>query len=69
MIKKKKITHNGGDIMSHKKHRGNSKNSFTTNQKGGGNKLSNMKGRGNKVDDCYKMKIEHSEELNPDDFE
>lgn len=71
MVKKKKIIHNGGDIMNHKRHKGNGngKSLSDSNQRDEGNKFRNMKEKANKVDDCYKMKLEHSEELNPDDFE
>lgn len=63
----KKIILNGGAIMKNK--------GYTKSKLGKGlvSKVDTEKSKSSrkneKISECYKMKLEHSEELNPDDFE
>lgn len=67
MIYMKKIILNGGANMKNKKHsKNNLGKNFTSRVGTGKNKLHR---KTKEVSECYKMKLEHSEELNPDDFE
>lgn len=45
------------------------KNFIASKVQGIRNKLRNITGNTKKTNDCEKMKLEYSEELNPDDFE
>ncbi|WP_432408850.1 hypothetical protein [Wukongibacter sp. M2B1] len=53
--------------MKNKKHsKNNLRKNFTSRVGTGKNELHR---KTKEVSECYKMKLEHSEELNPDDFE
>lgn len=63
----KKIILNGGASVKNRKHTKNNLDKGFISEIGTDKKKSNRKSE--EISECYKMKLEHSEELNPDDFE